>query len=302
MDAYLQVAPAVRIRYCIDHPQQEPSGSVLLLQGRAETVEKYEEIIAGLTARGLSVYSFDWRGQGLSDRLLPDRLKGHVASFEDYLSDLRRFVHELWQPQGPHYLIAHSMGGHLALRYCAEWGFRPDGALLCAPMIDLQTRRWPRHVAPLIVGGMLGLGLADSYIPGARPYLPTAREFQGNPLTSDRVRFERFPDLARRRPELLVGGPTFGWVKAAFDSIEVLERPGYVEGIDCPVHILVGDGDLIVDLEAARRISRRLPRGRFTILENARHEIMLEGDTVLDRFWSALDALTGGPDHSSPII
>lgn len=295
LNDYLVIDDGLRMRYRIDHPSNSARGSVLLLQGRAESIEKYEEIIAGLTARSLSVYSFDWRGQGLSDRLLADRLKGHVGSFEDYLRDLHHFVQNIWQPSGERYVIAHSMGGHLALRYCVEWNFSVNGALLCAPMVDIQTRRWSRNIAPLVVGGMIGLGLADSYIPGARPYLPTARAFPGNPLTGDALRFQRFPELVRKHPELAVGGPTFGWVRAAFDSIEVLQKPGYVERIDSPIRVLVGDADLIVELEAARRLSRRLPKGRFEILEDARHEIMLEHEAVLDRFWEAVDELTAAP-------
>jgi lysophospholipase len=293
-DDYLHIADDLRIRYRIDRPAGGERGSVLMLQGRAESVEKYEEVIAGLLERGLAVYAFDWRGQGLSSRLLPEPLKGHVESFEDYLHDLHRFVEDVWQPDGARYLIAHSMGAHLALRYLAERDYRVDGAVLCAPMIDLKTQRWPREIAPMIVGGMVNMGLADAYVPGSRPYLPTERKFENNPLTTDRERFDRFPALLRARPELTVGGPTFGWVRAAFDSIEVLRQSGYVGRIASPIHVMVGDSDVIVDLEAARRLTRHLPQGRFEVIENARHEIMLEHDAVRDRFWRAVEQWFGG--------
>jgi lysophospholipase len=44
-------------------------GTVVLLQGRNECIEKYYETIRHFTGRGLWVATFDWRGQGRSDRL-----------------------------------------------------------------------------------------------------------------------------------------------------------------------------------------------------------------------------------------
>ena len=48
-------------------------GTVLLLPGRTECIEKYGRAAGDLVARGFSVITIDWRGQGLADRALPDR-------------------------------------------------------------------------------------------------------------------------------------------------------------------------------------------------------------------------------------
>src|ERR1700744_5118098 len=58
-------------------------GTVCVFQGRAEFIEKYFEVVRDLRARGFAVATFDWRGQGLSDRPLRDRYRGHVMSFAD---------------------------------------------------------------------------------------------------------------------------------------------------------------------------------------------------------------------------
>ena len=53
-------------RWRTDRAQK--SGTVILLTGRREFMEKYADIIAELNQRGFDVYSLDWRGQGLSGR------------------------------------------------------------------------------------------------------------------------------------------------------------------------------------------------------------------------------------------
>ncbi|WP_204328396.1 alpha/beta hydrolase, partial [Stenotrophomonas maltophilia] len=59
-------------------------GTVCLLQGRAEFIEKYYETIGDLRRRGFAVVAFDWRGQGESARDVADPHKGHVGRFGHY--------------------------------------------------------------------------------------------------------------------------------------------------------------------------------------------------------------------------
>ncbi|MFX6288900.1 alpha/beta fold hydrolase, partial [Acinetobacter baumannii] len=76
-------------------------GTVCLLQGRAEFIEKYYETIHELRARGFAVVAFDWRGQGESDRRVDDPHKGHVARFDDYRLDLRAVAETILVPLMP---------------------------------------------------------------------------------------------------------------------------------------------------------------------------------------------------------
>ena len=62
-------------------------GTVLLFHGYGEFIEKYYEVICELRERGYAVATFDWRGQGLSERLIGDSHKGYVSSFSDFVSD-----------------------------------------------------------------------------------------------------------------------------------------------------------------------------------------------------------------------
>lgn len=288
---FFAVDSSTQVRYQIACPKTRPAqGSVLLLQGRGDCLEHYSEVTRELTGRGFSVYAFDWRGQGLSTRPLADRLASHVSSFEDYLNDLHQFVTRIWQPDTRHrFILGQSMGAHLALRYLAEHDLDVSGALLCAPMIGVKTRRWSTALAPIIMEGMAGLGLTEACIPGNRAYRPSERKFEDNPLTSDERRFHLRADTVRQIPDLEVDGPTFGWMDAAFRSAAILNAEGYVEGITTRVVILVGDSDVVVDLESVRAMAKRLCNCHFMILEGAKHEVMMETDTVRALFWQAFD-------------
>lgn len=93
-------------------------GTVLLFPGRTEYIEKYGRTAADLAAGGYHTVTIDWRGQGLSDRLLDDARTGHVDVFDDYQRDadaLMEWVKAEGLPQ-PWHLIGHSMGGCIGLR------------------------------------------------------------------------------------------------------------------------------------------------------------------------------------------
>ena len=51
-------------------------GTVCILQGRAESIESYFETIGDLRRRGFAVATFDWRGQGGSERRLQEPAEG----------------------------------------------------------------------------------------------------------------------------------------------------------------------------------------------------------------------------------
>jgi len=118
------------LRYGIWYSLKEkPNGSILLLNGRREFMEKYSETIDELNHKGFNVYSLDWRGQGLSSRMLANRHKGFIDDYDVYLNDLNLLVTKIVKPESVHPLIiiAHSMGGHIALRFMHDHPEVADG-------------------------------------------------------------------------------------------------------------------------------------------------------------------------------
>ncbi len=269
---------------------------LLFLTGFSEFIEKHLETIADFQQRGFSVWTLDWRGQGLSDRSLPNRDKGHIDDFDRFLADIDLFLAEC-VPHGPLTLVGHSMGGHLALRIAHDRPGRIARAVLIAPMIDVVLPPGTHALAHFAAIGLSWVGFEDHYLPGGQDYGPWREMFEGNILTSDRRRFMRAAEQVGANRELGIGAPTFGWLTAAFRSIGEIRTYGYVEGVYAPT-LIVGAGlDALVDTEAARSLARRLPHGRFVVIEEALHEILQERDDLRNRFWRAFDAFVEETDQ-----
>jgi len=266
-------------------------GTIVIFSGRSEFVEKYAETIEDLLARDLAVLAFDWRGQGLSDRVLDHPRKGHVESYEHYLGDAAAVLAQaraLGLPR-PWIVLGHSMGGHLALRWIHD---HPDdfaAAVLTAPMIDFRHPPLPRWLVRLIAQAGCALGLGSSYGPSQRDVVPQVCRFEGNPLTSCRERFERYRAAIASDPRVTLGGVTYGWVAATLRSIAVTAAPDFARAIRLPVLLALAGRDRVVDNRAALALAARLADVTTLHLPEAEHEILIETDAVRVAFFAELD-------------
>jgi len=85
---FVTTPDAMKIRYARWKSKAYPvKGTVLLLHGRSEFIEKLFETVTALRNSGFDVLTFDWRGQGGSSRMLEDRARGYVDSFDQYTMD-----------------------------------------------------------------------------------------------------------------------------------------------------------------------------------------------------------------------
>jgi lysophospholipase len=265
-------------------------GLVLLLNGRSEFLEKYAEVAQGLTARGYTVLSLDWRGQGLSVRELETRQKGYVRTFDDYLADLDLFYDLHVKAAGfPVSILAHSMGGHLALRFMHDHPMEVDRAVLVSPMVDIVTAPFPRIAARAMANIACASGFAESYVLGGANYTPENVRFETNRLTHDQEQFENEKRLIADTPDLALGDVTYAWVKAAFDSIETLSGRGYARQIKTPVMMVSAREDRVVSVKAQKRLFKNMSGCEFVSIPGAFHEILHETDPIREVFWNNFD-------------
>src|ERR1700686_2907467 len=141
----------VTLRFARFAPPAGRKGTVVLLQGRAEYIEKYFETVRDLRARGFAVATFDWRGQGLSDRGLKDHSKGHVRNFSEYAADLDAIMQQVVLPDCPPpiFALGHSMGAAIGIRACHGGSRWFERMVLTAPMIALRPGRLTTMARPL---------------------------------------------------------------------------------------------------------------------------------------------------------
>ena len=290
---FLNTSDDQQIRYGIWYSHNEKKrGSVILLNGRKEFMEKYAETILELNQRGFDVYSLDWRGQGLSSRMLPNRHKGFIKNYNNYLNDLNLFIIKIVRPKAtlPLIILSHSMGEHIALRFIHEHPELVDKAVLVSPMIDILTSPLPRWFVRLIAWGAIKAGLNHAYIIGSGDY--TLEKFDDNRLTSDPKRFMDEHKAIVKNPDLALGGPTYGWLSATFESIDILTEPDFAKKITTPILIVSAGSDRVVSIKAQKTICSLLPNCRFAEIGGARHEILKETDVLRSIFWDEFDRFT----------
>jgi lysophospholipase len=291
----LKTPDGVTLRFARWAPPTGRKGTVCLFPGRAEFIEKYFETVRDLRTRGFAVAMLDWRGQGLSERALPNPLRGYVGSFDEYGIDLATFIHEVVLPDCPPpiFALAHSMGATILLR-AAHQGHRWfDRMVLLAPMIGLPgaRRTLPTRLA---VKAMRLSGLGGLYVPGGDATIMMQRPFLGNLLTSDPVRYARNVSVLEAEPRLAIAWPTVRWADAAFKVISEFSEPGYATKIRQPMLIIAAGQDAIVSTPAIDSFAMRLRAGSHLIVPGARHELLMEQDRFRLQVLAAFDAFVPG--------
>jgi len=270
-------------------------GTVVIVSGRGDFIERYFETIKDLAGRGYGVAIFDFRDQGGSARRNRSFYRDRVRRFREYDADLTAVMNQVVLPDclPPYYALGHSTGGLVVLRALKRriWFER---AVLSAPLLGLRRGAWPRIAVRVLPTLMTSLGLGSMFVPGQykRPLKP--EDFPVNPLTGDKKRFLRSTEILEREPRLGLGGATFGWVAAALDSlrdIDSLRKPG---AIRIPVLIVAAGRDRVVDTGAARRFATDSERLAFVSIAEAHHDLLAEVDEVREQFLAALDSFLGG--------
>ena len=281
----------------------KPRGTVAVFQGHNEFIEKYFETVSELLARGFCVVTFDWRGQGLSDRELEDRRKGHIDDFAIYERDLDAVVAQALEPfcPEPWFALAHSMGGAVLLQQ-AHAGRSPFARMaLLAPLIDIRGLPFPGFMRTL-ASALDVMGLGAAYVPSGGATSIHTRPFKGNRLTSDPARYARNAAVVSAAPDLALGDPTIGWVGAAFRAIDALADPEFPRRTLTPILLFTAGEDRVVSTPAAERFGHRLKAGHVIHLAGARHEILQERDAIRAQFWSAFDAFIPGAEGEAEAL
>lgn len=267
-----------KIRYGSLQPEGKSKGTMVIVPGFREPIEKYFEVIRERTARGFAVWIMDWRGQGGSERFLKENpQKMHSEGYSEHIETLYYFVNKVFKKTAePLILMAHSMGAHIGLRTLKEYPDVFDLAVLTAPMFNISIGFLPKSVARMIVRIAKTGGWLEKYIPFGGDW--NGEVFSGNAKTGDPDRFNVLGKIYKNKPELKMGASTYDWVFHTFASIDILNNEAFLKAIKIPVLIQISGKDTIVDNVATERACRLLSDCTHMYMPSARHEIWMEKD------------------------
>lgn len=269
---------------------------LVLVTGRSESYLKYQELAFDLYQQGYNIFIIDHRGQGLSARLLTDRHKGYVKNFDDYAIDLKQFIDDVVMRHcknitskahtvKPH-LLAHSMGGAIAVRMMQLFPNTVQSAVLTSPMIAVNNGNIPNWLAKTIIysGDKLDSWFSDeaNYFIGQTGFTQTP--FAENELSQSAMRYQTFLDIYRENEVIQLGGVTTHWLNEAIKANKQIFAN--LDKLNSPILVMQSGNDTIVSNEAQNAFCQQLhqqnsascPKGKPFTIAHALHELMFEQD------------------------
>ena len=255
---------------------------MVILPGRTEYIEKYGLVISDLAKAGWGALVIDWRGQGMSDRFLPDARMGHVSHFADYQRDLDVILTAADElAPGPKPWLVHSMGGCIGFRGLLH-GKRPSAVSFSAPMLGLSQSDLLTKALHLLSFALRPLDRGKTYAPTTGPDfgLP-GMNFDENNLTTDRKQFDRMKAQINDTPELALGGPSLRWTCEAIREMSALARQ---PAPDVAALFGLGSDEAIVSPKAIRDRVAAWASASLSEFSDAKHELMMERSEIRDEF------------------
>lgn len=281
-----------KIRYGSLPAAGEPKGTMVIVPGFRESIEKYFEVIREMTGKGFNVWVMDWRGQGGSERFIKEnQQKMSSEGYDEQIDTLHQFAEKIVEKlDGPMVLCAHSMGAHIGMRYLKEHEGVFDSALLTSPMLEINTGTLPHPLARQVAKFAKAGGYLSKYVPGGGDWSVAKHAFKNNPATSDPDRFAAAQELYKNKPDLRMGDPTYGWIYHTFESIDILKDEEYLKSIKTPVLMQISGTDAIVDKSASERAAGLMPDCRCVDMPKAKHEIWMETDGLRNQWIAEVDS------------
>ena len=242
--------------YLRRHEHANPRGEVLITHGFGEHSGRYGALTEYLLEHGYSVTAYDHRGHGLSDGL-----PGHVESFAEYDDDLAKLISSvrLRDQAAPLFVIGHSMGGLIVLRYAARKSSTLSGAIISAPLIEvalpvpahkLMIARVSARMAPRM---RLDNEINPSYL-SRDPEV--GRAYAADPLVNRKVSPKWFAEASRAMHEVAECAPQ----------------------ITVPILVMHGTDDRLASVDATKRMFERIGSAdkELEIYQGFYHELFNE--------------------------
>ncbi len=257
---------------------------LVILPGRSEQLEKYAEVVHSLNdseLKGELVYFLmDHRGQGSSQRFMPQIDRGYVDDFDNYATDVKTFIEQVVSQTycRETYMLAHSMGGGIAVDFLQKNPGLIDRAVLTSPMLKIQTKPYPYAVARGIVLGSMAIGRGRQFAIGEKPYNPND-DFATNKFTQSKVRFDMWMNLFRELPQTQLGGVTNRWVNEIMKGTKRV-RSQYGKLL-LPLRVIKATDERYSEPSEMEKLCRQAAQCEATTLVG-KHEVLMEKDEVRD--------------------
>ncbi len=239
-----------------------PRAAAVILHGYSEHGGRYQEVIALLAKHKIAVLTFDLRGHGKADGP-----RGYVGDFSQYIEDLEAAISQLRsRSTAPLFIIAHSNGALIALRYLCDPRIPKAparAAIFSAPFLELEI--------PVPRATRVFAKIASKLIPS----LTVPTKLRVDLLTQDPAQQNR-----RRTDALCHEVVSAQWFDAAIRAQKYVHT--MIHHLSLPTLWLVPDADQIAKPQTSIALCQRIPAPtQLRVLSGMRHEVFHELDRAL---------------------
>ncbi|MBM7369026.1 alpha/beta hydrolase [Gordonia hydrophobica] len=242
------------IVYDVHRPESGPVGVVVLAHGLGEHAARYLHLAARLTDVGYVVVAPDHAGHGRSSG---KRLG--VTDFDDFIADLHTVIGNIDRVDGPTFLLGHSMGGAIALKYALDHPEALDGLILSGPALMPGA-----DLPPVLVKLAPILGKVAPWLPSAA--LPASGVSRDPKVVAA---YEADPLVWHGKIPAGLGGTLIATMGTFPDRLPQLTMP---------VLAMHGGADTLANPDGTRMLGRRAGGDdvTVTIFDGLYHEIFNE--------------------------
>ncbi|MCB2210065.1 alpha/beta hydrolase [bacterium] len=160
-------------------------------------------------------------------------------------------------------VCGHSMGGYITLAFAAQF---PEqlaglGLITTRAAADSAEKRAGRYELVESVRERGSMALAETLAP----------------------RLSHDPDIVQATYEMIAETAPRGIIGTAMGMAERPDRRALLDELALPALVVAGSEDQIIDIEDARGMAGRLPKGQFQLIDGAGHMPMWEKPMLLSR-------------------
>ena len=270
---------------------ENEKGSVVLLHGFTEFIQKYNEIIFYFTRAGYDVYMAEHYGHGYSERseVVKDNLsKVAVEDFNVYVDDAFQFVTDVVNKKRnrnkPLILYGHSMGGGIGTRLLETYPGHFDAAILSSPMLDINTGV-PEWIAKFVAGSAKVFGAGENYIFGHFDYTP--EELFDDPACAA-TSYPRYKYALNKRNDneyFQMNGATWYWLDASIAATKIATKEEEAQKVKIPVLLFQAEKDALVESQGQLEFASRAKNVNIVFCPEAHHEIFNTPNDIANAYW-----------------
>ncbi|MBT8058406.1 MAG: lysophospholipase [Gammaproteobacteria bacterium] len=241
---------------------EAPCGVIAIVHGLAEHGGRYRETGEAFARAGWAVYACDLRAHGLSPDP-PGSGRVHVKRFSDFSRDVDALLGLVREHHSelPLFILGHSMGGLISIRYALDKPRDLAGAIISSPALGIHPDSKPPPALRLLVRVLSVLA----------PRLRVDTELDPKAISRDPAVVQAYVD-----DPLVSSRVSARWYAEFLKTMKQTHRDAASLGV--PMLLMQSGDDRLVDPEAARSWAALAPQGKVElhVWEGLYHEMFNE--------------------------